>query len=1148
MLGGGYSFPNCKLRELAEFSQGKNGRGGMRESWKRYLKLPVAAAIMLAGILGMTSSAVADENATMSDIGLKDGTLETCDVAIGQTYESDMTFNVNYDYTNIGNDYFEFGQAKDKPSNYKVTSDNPTIASVSYDDSAAKWHLTVAPKKVGTATVEAKFEFTSTSGRHYEASKSMTVTAVKDKNPIAKIAFGRWGDGAELEESSTWSENTVFVEKCPICGKSHGGSIYSLLAIKPKDQSRRPTLYTVDLKDTDNYSVDYREHDSYDPEYPSVMITAKSPGEFKMSIKALDTDGSVEAKANIKLSVISQEAKKTLESDEAKAVVGKEVYPANLVRLSSNDGAIVCSQIGHMIDAEKITFEIDNPEVAELTKSRYGSDVLKIKQPGEAYLTEKSVYGTFKVKLTAVNEGDVDINPIKFEKREYTITKAYSADEGYSIYDILCFEHYDENMPGRIGVLSAGAEGALDEYNLGQDGYKYVSSDPSVLQIKQNGSVIRWTGIPRSYGTATVSMYLGDRLCDTMTVHVVPPVETSVSIKSGYKTDMAPGDTQKLTAEVTPEDKASSVVWSSSNENVLKVAQDGTVTAVADGTATITATVDGKTATTDAITVATSVVNVTGVKLSTDKLSLIVNGEASRLTATVEPANATNQNATWSSSDDTVATVDQDGTVTPHAKGTATITVTTEDGAHTATCKVTVIQPATGITLDQEKATIVGAKTLQLKANVEPADADQTLVWKSSDGGVATVDQNGLVTAVTKGNTTVTVATPDGAFFKTCAVTVSNPVSAVTVDRAILDLKKGEKTSVNVTVTGALVGAVDDDNIKIDAENSNGAFKVTEADGVYTVEAIKTGAGSFKLTCGDVESIVTVTVSNPAQKVSLNHASLGFTVGDAASKLTATVSPKDADDVSVTWKSSNESVATVDADGKVTPLKAGTAQITATCAGVSATCSVTVGAKQIAAVSTGSIEVTVSAENGVAASLGDDVSLVVDEPKSLTEQAKTSIEGLKSDKTQVIETLDVHLIKNGEVEQLPEGSSVVVRIKMTDAMKALTNLKVQHVADDGTVEVMETWTEGEYLCFRTSHFSTFVVTGEKLVQQPLTPSEPAQPSKGTSAASNKADGKKSTDGNLANTGDRTFLVVTGVAVAGIALIALATKLLWSKDR
>ena len=128
------------------------------------------------------------------------------------------------------------------------------------------------------------------------------------------------------------------------------------------------------------------------------------------------------------------------------------------------------------------------------------------------------------------------------------------------------------------------------------------------------------------------------------------------------------------------------------------------------------------------------------------------------MTATVEPNNATNKNVSWSSSDPEVATV-ADGVVTPVKAGAATITVTTEDGEYSATCKVTVIQPATGITLDKQKVTLVGAATEQLKATVVPAEADQTVVWKSSNDSVATVDQTGKVTSVSKGAATITAST-----------------------------------------------------------------------------------------------------------------------------------------------------------------------------------------------------------------------------------------------------------------------------------------------------------------------------------------------------------------------------------------------------
>ena len=167
------------------------------------------------------------------------------------------------------------------------------------------------------------------------------------------------------------------------------------------------------------------------------------------------------------------------------------------------------------------------------------------------------------------------------------------------------------------------------------------------------------------------------------------------------------------------------------------------------------------------------------------------------MTAAVEPDNATNKNLSWSSSDPTVATV-ADGVVTPVKAGVATITVTTEDGEHSATCKVTVIQPATGITLDKQKVVLVGAATEQLKAAVVPAEANQTIVWKSSNESVATVDQTGKVAAVSKGAATITVSTEDGTYSQDCAVTVSNPATNLTVDQ---DVYKRQAPSVYLGMT-----------------------------------------------------------------------------------------------------------------------------------------------------------------------------------------------------------------------------------------------------------------------------------------------------------------------------------------------------------
>ncbi len=155
---------------------------------------------------------------------------------------------------------------------------------------------------------------------------------------------------------------------------------------------------------------------------------------------------------------------------------------------------------------------------------------------------------------------------------------------------------------------------------------------------------------------------------------------------------MKAGQTQTLSATVTPTDASNkSVKWSSSNTSIATVSSSGVVEAIAEGVVTITVTTEDKgfTATANITVEKADPVSVTGVSLSSREVSVSV-GKTKTLSATVAPSNATNKTVTWSSSDNSVATVDSNGMVEGVAEGTATITVTTEEGAFSQTAQVTV--------------------------------------------------------------------------------------------------------------------------------------------------------------------------------------------------------------------------------------------------------------------------------------------------------------------------------------------------------------------------------------------------------------------------------------------------------------------------
>ncbi len=168
-------------------------------------------------------------------------------------------------------------------------------------------------------------------------------------------------------------------------------------------------------------------------------------------------------------------------------------------------------------------------------------------------------------------------------------------------------------------------------------------------------------------------------------------------------------------------------------------------------------------------------INVSGVTLNLPALSVTV-GATAQLAATIAPADADTKTVTWSSSDITIAAVDNSGMVVGVKVGTATITVTSTDGLKSATCSVTVNQSGisvTGVTLDNPTLSVKVGEQKTLVATVAPVDATlKTVVWSSSDISVAAVGTDGKVLGVKIGTATITVTTTDGAKTATCAVTV----------------------------------------------------------------------------------------------------------------------------------------------------------------------------------------------------------------------------------------------------------------------------------------------------------------------------------------------------------------------------------------
>lgn len=214
---------------------------------------------------------------------------------------------------------------------------------------------------------------------------------------------------------------------------------------------------------------------------------------------------------------------------------------------------------------------------------------------------------------------------------------------------------------------------------------------------------------------------------------------------------------------ITLEDKR--VEYKSSNENVAKVSEDGTVTAVEAGTAQITVTLlcTGQSENAEL----TVVRPVTGVILKDSSITMNISDALKRIEAEVYPENATNKNLKWESKNPKIATVDENGTLKPLAIGLTEIVVTTEDGAFTAKGFVNVINkvinPESVVIQNNGGAKLEVGESLNMIATVAPSNSkNKTVTWESSDTGIVSVSKTGKLKALKEGAASITVKTSNG--------------------------------------------------------------------------------------------------------------------------------------------------------------------------------------------------------------------------------------------------------------------------------------------------------------------------------------------------------------------------------------------------
>ena len=517
------------------------------------------------------------------------------------------------------------------------------------------------------------------------------------------------------------------------------------------------------------------------------------------------------------------------------------------------------------------------------------------------------------------------------------------------------------NIRNDYTALRTGDVSVFDTGDTSIVSYLRSDSDNKMLVLANNAETAKTVtvnladlGVTDTEFTDLISGDTVSRSGDTITVSVPALSGAILTATSGAKTVTVDSEALKpaydssyivADAKVTVSETALSltkgatktitatgrdtITWTSNNTSVATVV-NGKIVAVGAGTAKITATqTDGLKAACD-VTVTNPV---TGLSLNKSSVT-IAKGKTYTLKATVTPADAQSSAVTWKSSKTSVATVDKNGKVTAKGVGSTVITVSTANGK-TATCKVTVNIPSTKVVISSKEYIKVGT-TKTLSATILPSDSTDKVTWTSSDKKVVTVDSKGKIKGIKAGSAKITATTTSGKKI-TCKVTVvkkSTAATSVKLNKKSMNLNVGKTYDLNETMSPSK--STDSRTWS----SSNKKIATVDQNGIVT--AVKKGTVTIKVkTSGGKVATCKVTVKVPATSVKLNKSSITVKKG-ATYTLKATAAPSNTTDT-ITWKTSNKKIATVDKNGKIKGIKKGSVTITATTtSGKKTTCKVTV--------------------------------------------------------------------------------------------------------------------------------------------------------------------------------------------------------------
>ena len=763
-------------------------------------------------------------------------------------------------------------------------------------------------------------------------------------------------------------------------------------------------------KHGDDFVDNYFEYEVEDPSIVSIdsygKVTALKNGTTNIIVKhqkmlekrkmSISVDNIETNSLKIESSSVPVELAKNNDDEELHVKKGKTIAVKTTI---NNDNKI----------KKKVKYKSSDEKVAKI------DDFGNLTPVGEGRVTisVETDDGVSKNVVVNVHADDIDVESIEFKEKDIILAK-------------------DETKFLDLSIKPIG----VTEKNL-----TWSSSNDSVVSVDQTGLI---TGLKD--GRAVIEVKSKNGVSASILIHVEEDLYISSLSRS-----IEVGDSFNLQTN-------KEVEWTSSNSKVASVDSFGTVVGLSEGKTTITGKYNNKSVKCE-VTVTKKIIEVSSLSLDRSQTSMYT-GDSDKVTTIISPSDATDKTVEWTSSDESIATVDANGNIVAKKDGEVTIKVKTKNNK-VAELKIKVVKKPTeeqkkneeekdkgkrggkettseiiNISLDLNQKDIYIGDSFKLNYKFSSDKiSNKDVKWSSSNSKIASVDKDGNVKGVSSGTATITITASNNSKAN-CIVNVSSKnidVTGIKLNKSKVDLYVNESVNLIVTIspddaTNKSIMWSSSDS-KIASVDSNGKV-IAKKEGSATISVVSSNGKVAKANINVKEKVIEV------ESIILDKQSLILFTGESID-IKASVEPLNATDKKITWSSSDSKIASVDSNGKVTANKKGDVTITASHGKIKDECKVSVIEPISSVVEIDEIIMNIP-----------DTILYVDDSINLSVTIKPSNASDKSIKWKSSNSSIVSVDSSGKVKAVNPGQAIITAYSGDKKTTCSINVRERDIAVD----------------------------------------------------------------------------------------------------